>query len=68
MSWPRLLRPPVFVFPSVSDFSGCVRVISSNVRWVWNRLDALIGFLCLIGIAYIPSKNSIGFSPSASRT
>ena len=32
------------------------------------RLDALIGFLCLIPIAYIPSKNSIGFSPSASRT
>jgi hypothetical protein len=68
VSWPWLLRPPLDDLPLVSALCGRSVVSSSNVRCVWNRLDALIGFLSLIGIAYIPSKNSICFSPATRRT
>ena len=41
--WPWLLRPPDFFIGSSSDFSGVIRVISSNPLTDLKRVAAVIG-------------------------
>src|SRR6266545_2811009 len=41
--WPWLLRPPLFLSGSTSDFSGASRVISSNPDTDLKRVAAVIG-------------------------
>src|SRR5436189_6339588 len=52
---PRLSRPPVFLRGSVSDRSGVLFVISSNVRWVmWRRPgDVGLNFLSAISLCLV---------------
>src|SRR3990170_7369054 len=49
--WPWLLRPPVRFFGSSSDFSGVVRVTSSNPETERNRVPAVMGRNCLMLIS-----------------
>src|SRR5512134_3067372 len=44
--WPRLLRPPLCLIGSSSDFSGVSRVISSNPDTERKRVPAVIGRNC----------------------
>ena len=41
--WPWLLRPPVRLIGSSSDFSGVLRVISSKPETERKRVPAVIG-------------------------
>src|SRR5215210_365275 len=52
---PRLSRPPVFLRGSVSERSGVLLVISSNVRWVmWRRPgDVGLNFLSAISLCLV---------------
>ena len=43
VKWPWLLRPPDFFIGSSSDFSGVMRVISSNPLTDLKRVAAVIG-------------------------
>ena len=47
---PARLRPPRWLFPRVSRFSGVVVVSSSNVWTVWNRRPGEVGRDFLIAI------------------
>src|SRR3954449_4580313 len=47
---PRALRPPDFVRPSTSDFSGSVFVISAKSGYVAKRRPGLVGFGLRVGI------------------
>src|SRR3954469_10573215 len=47
---PRALRPPDFVRPSTSDFSGSSLVISEKSGYETKRRPALVGFGLRIGI------------------
>src|SRR5436305_7580444 len=51
---PWALRPPDFFRPSVSDFSGCERVISAKSGYVTKRRPGEVGFGFLIGITHSP--------------
>src|SRR5438309_6265056 len=59
---PRALRPPDFLSPSVSDFSGSERVISAKSGYVTNRRPGDVGLGLRIGIGYSspPSPPKIG--------
>src|SRR6478735_12565049 len=52
---PLELRPPDFLRPSTSDFSGFVLVISAKSAYVAKRRPALVGLCLRIGIDY-PSR------------
>ena len=43
VTWPLLLRPPETFFFSSSDFSGVLRVISSNPETERKRVPAVMG-------------------------
>ena len=51
---PYELRPPVFGFGFVSDFSGFVFVISAKSDDVWNRRPGLVGLRLRMGISSAP--------------
>src|SRR6185312_4470545 len=51
---PWALRPPDFFRPSVSDFSGLVRVTSAKSGYVTNRRPGEVGLGFLIGITHSP--------------
>src|SRR3954451_22533197 len=53
---PWALRPPDFFRPSVSDFSGCERVISAKSGYVTKRRPGEVGLGFLIGIYSLPSS------------
>src|SRR5205085_1110109 len=54
---PFELRPPDFLRPSVSDFSGSSRVISAKSGYVTKRRPGEVGFGLRIGIPYsAPSR------------
>src|SRR5947209_13509378 len=48
---PYALRPPDFFKPSVSDFSGSVRVISAKSGYITKRRPGEVGFGLRIGIS-----------------
>src|SRR5947209_13917313 len=52
---PLELRPPVFFRPSVSDFSGSVRVISAKSGYITNRRPGEVGLGLRIGIGLLAS-------------
>src|ERR1700742_2246093 len=51
---PLELRPPGFVSPSTSGFSGCERVISAKSGYETNRRPGEVGFGLRIGIWLLP--------------
>src|SRR5579863_7191914 len=51
---PWALRPPDFFRPSVSDFSGSVRVISEKSGYITNRRPGEVGLGLRIGITQSP--------------
>src|SRR5437763_12034609 len=51
---PWALRPPDFLRPSVSDFSGEERVTSEKSGYETNRRPGDVGFGLRIGIVYSP--------------
>src|SRR6476646_10127184 len=51
---PCALRPPDFFRPSVSDFSGSVRVTSAKSGYVTKRRPGEVGFGLRIGITQSP--------------
>src|SRR5689334_24969431 len=51
---PLALRPPDFFRPSVSDFSGLVRVTSAKSGYVTNRRPGEVGLGFLMGITHSP--------------
>src|SRR5215472_7981113 len=51
---PCALRPPDFFRPSVSDFSGSVRVTSAKSGYVTKRRPADVGLGLRIGITHSP--------------
>src|SRR3954467_11081083 len=53
---PFELRPPLFLRPSTSDFSGSERVISAKSGYVEKRRPGLVGFGLRIGMARYPSS------------
>ena len=61
---PCTLRPALRCFFSSSDFSGVVRVISSNDETLAPRRPGVVGLYLRTAMAYPPSKISIE-SPSA---
>src|SRR5689334_12480999 len=63
---PYALRPPVFGFGFVSDFSGLSRVTSEKSDDDWNRRPGLVGLRLRMGIGQLP-KTSMR-SPSRSDT
>src|SRR6188472_4064768 len=58
------LRPPDFLRPSVSVFSGLLRVISSKSGYVAKRRPGLVGLGLRIATAYAPASRpaKIGIS------
>src|SRR5579884_1376721 len=60
---PLELRPPLFLSPSVSDFSGSPRVISAKSGYITNRRPAEVGLGLRIGISRA-SPRSCGKKPS----
>src|SRR4029078_7221498 len=53
---PRAVRPPDFLRPSVSDFSGVDFVISAKSEYVTKRRPGLVGLGLRIGTAYPASR------------
>ena len=53
---PYELRPPLFLRPVTSDFSGSLRVTSARSDQVEKRRPGLVGLCFLIAIAYSPSS------------
>src|SRR5437763_5062286 len=53
---PFALRPPDFLSPSVSDFSGSERVISAKSGYVTNRRPGEVGLGLRTGITLTPQK------------
>src|ERR671926_601220 len=53
---PFALRPPDFLRPSTSDFSGSSRVISAKSGYVEKRRPGLVGLGLRIGIVRYPSR------------
>src|SRR3954451_12564286 len=53
---PLTLRPPDFLSPSVSDFSGVDFVISAKSEYVTKRRPVLVGLGLRIGIQAQPSS------------
>src|SRR5581483_10617005 len=58
---PYTLRPPDFLRPSVSDFSGSERVISAKSGYITNRRPGEVGLGLRIGI----SQRSLRRRPSS---
>src|SRR5262249_35116465 len=55
---PRALRPPDFVRPSTSDFSGLSVVISAKSGYVAKRRPGLVGLGLRMAIGGYPSRDS----------
>src|ERR1044071_840857 len=55
---PRALRPPDFVRPSTSDFSGRSVVSSAKSAYVAKRRPGLVGLGLRMAIADYPSRDS----------
>src|SRR5690349_11065311 len=54
---PYELRPPVFGFGFVSDFSGFLRVTSAKSDADWNRRPGLVGLRLRMGIRQLPKMS-----------
>src|SRR3712207_5249831 len=59
--WPWLLRPPLPRRGSRRDFSGVVRVISSNPDTERNRVAGVIGRNCLMLISALEHGDRVAF-------
>src|SRR5690242_8284751 len=57
---PRALRPPDFLRPSTSDFSGSLLVISAKSGYVTKRRPGEVGFGLRMGIAPVRSDDRGG--------
>src|ERR1700756_768004 len=64
---PLALRPPDFFSPSVSDFSGWVRVISAKSGYVTNRRPGEVGFGLRIGISKASFGSQGSYTPLSSK-
>src|SRR5690349_12799170 len=62
---PYELRPPVFLMPSTSDFSGSTRVISSKSDHVAKRRPGLVGLCFLRGITHPSLRRARSSRPDA---
>src|SRR6476661_8169218 len=61
VTWPMLLRPPVRFLGSRSDFSGVIRVISSNPETERKRVAAVMGRNCLMLISALEHGDRVAF-------